>query len=306
MRIMKTKIALRPVLLFVFALLALGDNLSGQTTATFNFNNSSDSNYFYQGGGGWAYSSSGGVDGLGGISFVGGTNDIWISKGGFAMQDGNSYTLGIYYKNQYGNGYGGMGFTTQHANGVTTVDDATPLYAIGISAHGGGYFMDNNTSVVATVDGANWYSNAATPTYMGGDLPGIESAPHWLYFTENISFGSGKFTFQMNVYDVNQSTGAIGSLLAQTQSYALTNDSLSGAAAIYPYFSTAGIRFSGADALFISSTAAGVNLVDPSVGAVPEPSTYAAICGALALGFASYKRRRSVSVGKVCVAVSTP
>ena len=33
--------------------------------------------------------------------------------------------------------------------------------------------------------------------------------------------------------------------------------------------------------------------IDGAGGVVPEPSTYAAICGALALGFVAYKRRRS-------------
>jgi len=45
--------------------------------------------------------------------------------------------------------------------------------------------------------------------------------------------------------------------------------------------------------IFIGSSDASNNLLLASVTAVPEPSTYAAIFGALALGFVAYRRRRS-------------
>ncbi|MBS0631496.1 MAG: PEP-CTERM sorting domain-containing protein [Verrucomicrobia bacterium] len=287
---MKKRLAL---LAFATAVFAVPAALA-QSTATFNFNNSGELTTYFNADSDpqWTYNATGGLAGSGGLTFPEDTNDLWISKGGFQVAAGNTYTLSVYYKNEFNSGYGGMGFTILTGSGHDNADSyAAPLEAIGISAHGGGYVVTNNTSTIGTAIGDSWYANATTNTLYGGDLPGDEVNTHWLYFSETISFVSGtSFTLQMNVYDVNQSTGAVGSLLAQTAAYSLTNADLAGSSALYPYFSTNGRRFTAADGLSIASTAAGVNLTDPSAP-VPEPSTYALLAGVAGLGLALYRRR---------------
>lgn len=286
----------KPLVLLAFAAAVLtGSNTSAQSAATFNFNSSGELTTYFNADSDpqWTYNATGGLAGSGGLTFPAETNDLWISKGGFQVAAGNTYTLSVYYKNELNSGYGGMGFTTLTGSGHDNAEDgfAAPLEAIGISAHGGGYVVNNNTSSPGDPTFESWFSNAATSTYYGSDLPGEDSNPHWLYFNETISFVSGTtFTLRMDVYDVDQSTGAVGSLLAQTQTYTLTNADLAGGAALYPYFSTNGQRFTAADGLSIASTAAGVNLTDPSAP-VPEPSTYALLAGLAGLGLALWRRR---------------
>lgn len=289
---MKTRLA--TLALAVFALAAT--RVLAQSSATFDFNNASQfANYFNSDGTpAWTYNATGGLGGTGGLTFAASTNDVWISKGGFAVEAGKNYTLSVFYKNEYNGGYGGMGFTSLTGSGNGNVPTySAPFSAIGISAHGGGYIVNNNTSTAATDGSANWYSDAANNVLMGGNLPGNTSTPIWLNFTETISFISGtSFTVQLDVYNVDQTTGALGTLRAQTKTYTVTNADLAGATAVYPYFSTNGQRFTAADGLTITSNAAGVNLVDPSAAPVPEPSTYALLAGLAGLGLAVYRRRR--------------
>jgi len=75
----------------------------------------------------------------------------------------------------------------------------------------------------------------------------------------------------------SQTTGDIGSLMASGATRTITNSNLGGASVLYPYFSSNGSRFVGAD-----------NITMP----VPEP--YALSLLAIGLGgWAMMRRRRS-------------
>ena len=88
--------------------------------------------------------------------------------------------------------------------------------------------------------------------------------------------GSDQFDLTPEVYDVNQSTGAVGSLMAYGATKTYTNSDLGGASALYPYFSTNGNRFVAADNITM---------------AVPEPSALSLLAVGLG-GLAMMRRRR--------------
>jgi hypothetical protein len=89
--------------------------------------------------------------------------------------------------------------------------------------------------------------------------------------------GSNQFELTPEVYDVDQTTGAVGSLMASGATRTITNSDLGTASVLYPYFSSKGDRFVGAD-----------NITMP----VPEPSALSLLAIGLG-GLAMMRRRRS-------------
>jgi hypothetical protein len=89
--------------------------------------------------------------------------------------------------------------------------------------------------------------------------------------------GSNQFDLTPEVYDVNQTTVAVGSLMAYGATRTITNSDLGGASVLYSYFSSKGDRFVEAD-----------NITMP----VPEPSALSLLAIGLG-GLAMIRRRRS-------------
>ncbi len=130
------------------------------------------------------------LPGSGGITIPNGSNDLYICKQGFPVQAGATYTVSAYYFNEYDAGYGGLGFTTL-TSGTINGGYCTPLSAIGVSFHGGGGYMDNNSATTSSATTENWNTSYATVT-------------SWFYFKETLNFtGSNTFsqTFEICTYN---------------------------------------------------------------------------------------------------------
>jgi hypothetical protein len=151
---------------------------------------------------------------------------------------------------------------------------------LGISYHGGGFVPNNNsgndvgtTLWTLTSYGASKSGNQGIPS------PGYgSSGDYWSQLSLTVKYlGSNQFSLTPEVYDVNQTTGAVGSLMAYGATQNYTNLNLGGASVLYPYFSGNGNRFVGAD-----------NITMP----VPEPSALSLL--AIGLGVVLRRRRRTV------------
>jgi hypothetical protein len=150
---------------------------------------------------------------------------------------------------------------------------------LGISYHGGGFNLNNNdvsesdTLWTLTSYGRSISGNQGIPS------PGFgSSGNYWSQLSLNVKYlGSNQFELTPEVYDVSQTSGAVGSLMAYGATRTITNSDLGGASVLYPYFSSKGNRFVEAD-----------NITMP----VPEPSALSLLAIGLC-GLAILRRRRS-------------
>lgn len=239
-------------------------NSPGELTSQFNDGYSTPT---------WTQNSSGGIAGSGGITIPTGTSDLYISKQGFAVQAGATYTVGAYYFDQDNGGYGGLGFTAL-TTGTINGGEATPLSAIGVSFHGGGGFMDNNSAATKSYTSVNW----TTP------INPIPADQTWFYFQDTITF-SGANTFSQN-FEIWQSdaNGDLGTQFTDTTVTGQINATLGGATTIYPFMSASYDRFTAAD-----------NFSASEIVPTPEPATWAMglVGGLLFLVAARNKRPKS-------------
>jgi hypothetical protein len=245
--------------LLLFPLFALLSVALSAASLDLSFDTAADGNYFYKGttagGSAWTWGSNVGVAGGGGLNFNAGANNIWILKGGFVPEVGKEYKLNFFLKNKIQSGYGGIGFTTQNQDGVTNLGYAAPANAIGFSAHGGGYLFHNNTASAS--DTASTWAAAGSSNMVTDEANG-----NWVYLDFTLTCtATNTFSAVLKVYNVDQVTGVVGSVMSQTLVYSSkVNSVLGGAAAIYPYFATAGTRFIAADGMKINSDASGSGL----------------------------------------------
>jgi hypothetical protein len=178
---------------------------------------------------------------------------------------------------QINSGYGGIGLTSQNSNLNLAGSTAGVNPGLGISYHGGGFNLNNNsvsesdTLWTLTSYGASKSGNQGIPS------PGFgSSGNYWSQLSLKMKYlGSNQFELTPEVYDVNQTTGAVGSLMAYGATQNRTNLDLGGASVLYPYFSSSGNRFVAAD-----------NITMP----VPEPSALSLL--AIGLGGLAMMRRR--------------
>ena len=227
----------------------------------------------------WSQSSSAGVGGAGGVQWTLGGSDVWVAKVGFQPTVGSTYTLSVQYLCQINSGYGGIGLTSQNSNLNLAGSTAGVNPGLGISYHGSGFNLNNNsvseseTFWTLTSYGRSKSGNEGIPS------PGYgSSGNYWSQLSLNVKYlGSNQFDLTPEVYDVNQTTGAVGSLMASGATRTITNSDLGGASVLYPYFSSKGNRFVGAD-----------NITMP----VPEPSAVSLLAIGLG-GLALVRRRRS-------------
>ena len=191
----------------------------------------------------WSQNTTGGISGSGGITIPNGSNDLYICKQGFPVQAGATYTVSAYYFNEYDAGYGGLGFTTL-TSGTINGGYCTPLSAIGVSFHGGGGYMDNNSATTSSATTENWNTSYATVT-------------SWFYFKETLNFtGSNTFsqTFEIWQCDTN---GNLGTKFTTTTVTGQINATLGAASVIYPFFGASQSRFIAADIFTATTTATG-------------------------------------------------
>ena len=226
----------------------------------------------------WSQSSSAGVGGTGGVQWTQGGSDVWVAKVGFQPSVGSTYTLSVQYLCEINNGYGGIGLSSQNSLLNLTGSTAGVNPGLGISYHGSGFNLNNNsvsesdTSWTKTPYGASKSGNDGIPSPDHGS-----SGNYWSQLSLKMKYlGSNQFELTPEVYDVNQTTGAVGSMMASGATRTITNSNLGGASVLYPYFSSNGSRFVGAD-----------NITMP----VPEPSAVSLLAVGLG-GLAMLRRRR--------------
>jgi len=227
----------------------------------------------------WSQSSSAGVGGTGGVEWTLGGSDVWVAKVGFQPTVGSAYTLSVQYLCQINAGYGGIGLTPQNSTLNLAGATAGVNPGLGISYHGAGFISNNNSGSTTSGD-TNWTLTpygASKSGNQGIPSPGFgSSGNYWSQLSLIVKYlGSNQFDLTPEVYDVNQSTGAVGSLMAYGATKTYTNSDLGGASVLYPYFSSNGNRFVGAD-----------NITMPA----PEPSALSLI--AVGLGAVTLLRRR--------------
>jgi hypothetical protein len=264
-------------------LLFVAVSTQAATTAFLNFQQTGQFSNYFNGDSApvWSQSSSAGVGGAGGVQWTLGGSDVWVAKVGFQPSVGSTYTLSVQYLCQINSGYGGIGLTSQNSNLNLAGSTAGVNPGLGISYHGGG-FLPNNNSGSDTSGNTNW-----TLTSYGASKSGNEGIPspgygssgsYWSQLSLTVKYlGSNQFDLTPEVYDVNQTTGAVGSLMAYGATRTYTNSNLGTVSVLYPYFSSNGSRFVGAD-----------NITMP----VPEPSAFFLLAIGLG-GLVIMRRRRS-------------
>jgi hypothetical protein len=234
------------------------------TTASLDFQQSGQFSNYFNGDSSptWSQRSSAGVGGTGGVQWSLGGSDVWVAKVGFQPTVGTTYTLSVQYLCRTNSGYGGIGLTSQNSNLNLAGSTAGVNPGLGISYHGGGFVRNNNsgndvgtTLWTLTSYGESKLNNQGIPSPDHGS-----SGDYWSQLSLTVKYlGSNQFSLTPEVYDVNQTTGAVGSLMAYGATENYTNLNLGGASVLYPYFSGNGNRFVGAD-----------NITMP----VPEPSAF--------------------------------
>jgi hypothetical protein len=262
-------------------LFSIAVSTQAATTASLDFQQAGQFSSYFNGDSSptWSQSSSAGVGGTGGVQWSLGGSDVWVAKVGFQPTVGTTYTLSIQYLCRTNSGYGGIGLSSQNSLLNLTGSTAGVNPGLGISYHGSGFNLDNNsvsgreTFWTLTSYGANKSGNQGIPS------PGYgSSGDYWSQLSLTMKYlGSNQFELTPEVYDVNQTTGAVGSLMAYGAPQNYTNLNLGGASVLYPYFSGNGNRFVGAD-----------NITMP----VPEPSALSLLAVGLG-GLAMLRRRRS-------------
>jgi len=266
--------------LFAF-LLFVAVSTQAATTAFLDFQQTGQYSNYFNGDSTpvWSQSSSAGVGGTGGVQWSLGGSDVWVAKVGFQPSVGSTYTLSVQYLCQINSGYGGIGLSSQNSLLNLAGSTAGVNPGLGISYHGSGFNLNNNS--VSESD-TNWTLTSYGASKSGND--GIPSPGHgssgnyWSQLSLNVKYlGSNQFDLTPEVYDVNQTTGAVGSLMAYGATQTYTNSNLGTASVLYPYFSSNGSRFVGAD-----------NITMP----VPEPSALSLLAVGLG-GLAILLRRRS-------------
>jgi len=251
------------------------------TTAFLDFQQAGQFSNYFRGDSSpvWSQSSSAGVGGTGGVQWSLGGSDVWVAKVGFQPTVGSTYTLSVQYLCQINAGYGGIGLTSQNSTLNLAGATAGVNPGLGISYHGGGFISDNSGSTSVTTLWTLTSYGASKSGNQGIPSPGFGSSDnYWSQLSLKMKYlGSNQFELTPEVYDVNQTTGAVGSLMASGATRTITNSDLGGASVLYPYFSSKGDRFVGAD-----------NITMP----VPEPSAVSLLAAGLG-GLAMMRRRRS-------------
>jgi hypothetical protein len=267
--------------LFAF-LLFVAVSTQASTTASLDFQQAGQFSSYFNGDSSptWSQSSSAGVGGTGGVQWSLGGSDVWVAKVGFQPTVGTTYTLSVQYLCRTNSGYGGIGLSSQNSLLNLAGSTAGVNPGLGISYHGGGFVPNNNsgndvgtTLWTLTSYGERKLGNQGIPS------PGFgSSGDYWSQLSLTVKYlGSNQFSLTPEVYDVNQTTGAVGSLMAYGATQNYTNLNLGGASVLYPYFSGNGNRFVEAD-----------NITMP----VPEPSAVSLLAVGLG-GLAMLRRRRS-------------
>jgi hypothetical protein len=261
-------------------LFSIAVSTQAATTASLDFQQAGQFSSYFNGDSSptWSQSSSAGVGGTGGVQWSLGGSDVWVAKVGFQPTVGTTYTLSIQYLCRTNSGYGGIGLSSQNSLLNLAGSTAGVNPGLGISYHGAGFNLNNNsvsesdTFWTLTPYGASKSGNQGVPS------PGYgSSGDYWSQLSLKMKYlGSNQFELTPEVYDVSQTTGAVGSLMAFGATRTITNSNLGGASVLYPYFSGNGNRFVGAD-----------NITMP----VPEPSAFSLLAFGLG-GWALLRRRQ--------------
>jgi hypothetical protein len=197
-----------------------------------------------------------------GAADIANTNEVWTLKTGYPRSLDAVYKVSAYCKNNANNGRGGLGFTVNNINNLNSNSTYShPSNNIGMSFHGGGGELVNNSSITTV----SW-----PPDLIVGN---------W-YFMELIVTYTGTTTFNIdfNIYN-SDSNGNLGTLKTNQNFISETNSNLGGATTLYPYFCHDGFRLSQIDN-FSSETennTLGIFDFNPSsskIAIYPNPSSH--------------------------------
>ena len=193
-----------------------------------NFTQSSNSS------GSFAWSSSGGIGNSGKVNIPSTSDVIYTTNQSYTIEDNGEYTLTALFSSQYNSGYGSFGFTTAATSDASGSQGSPSEASLGVSFHaGGGSWMVNNSLTVLS-----WGA--------GGLDTDTSNAEWYLFELKIVDLTSGNFSMEFSIFDVDQTTGAKGSVRT-THTTTVTNASLKSANDLYVFFGAEGQRMIGFD-----------------------------------------------------------
>ena len=229
----------RTIITLIAAMWLVGASLSF-ASGSIDFNTTTDlaNNFNSDGSVAFTNPNSGGLGNSGYVLIPSSSTDIWTSKTGYTLTTGATYTLSVYFHNQYNSGYAGMGFAIASTN--THLSKANPASALGVNIHGGGGGFVNNTTS----------ASESAVTWGSGDL----ADNTWFKFTYTLTYnGSNSFDAEILIQN-SDNNGTISTTRSQQTLNGITNSNVGGATTIYPYFGNTGSRMDGMDNYSASQT----------------------------------------------------
>lgn len=206
-------------------------NTAGELYAYFNRNNISPT---------VTQSTNTGIGGTGAVNLVPPVNAVFVAKQGFALGSiGSSYSCSTFFQSVGNSGYGGLGITTSPS--AAHVSNASPNDGIGISVHGGGYVLNNNS----TTSFGNWPTSG---NWSGTDLLNGGSPDKWYQVVMTITRTAiNDFDVEVKVYSANANGTLIRVAPDATLNGTFTNTTMGGASRLYSYFAFGGNRIHNFD-----------------------------------------------------------
>ena len=147
------------------------------------------------------WSATGGINDSGRVAIGTSTSVdfIYTTKQKFSLDDNGVLTISALFHSQFNTGYGSLGITTAATSNASGSQGSPSESSFGMSFHGGGGSWMNNSSL----SNLSWQE----------ELDADESDAEWYLFKLQITDnGDTTFTLEFWIYDVNQITGAQGSL----------------------------------------------------------------------------------------------
>ena len=183
--------------------------------------------------GSFTYSGTGGIGNSGKVNIPSSSDVIYTTKQKYSIEDNGVYTLSALFHSQFNSGYGSFGFTTAATSNASGSQGSPAEASFGVSFHaGGGSWMNNNT--LTSLTWANFLD------------VNITNAEWYLFKLIITDKTGGSFDLDFTIYNVNQTTGEITTILTNHK-ITITNTSVKSANDLYVFFGAEGQRMIGFD-----------------------------------------------------------